>query len=192
MTRCERERERRAGHSKFHLSDLLLMIAVYIGNATPFSFTRHFNGHQVPGTWPKNSLMKDNFNYLNKFLLDRVDQASRISKAVLCLYNILGYLFELVQFPNTTWTQFKIFWIYGTKLGFKKLIIFGGCRFWRTSASSSHFWHCFIFLVGFIHLGLFHWQHRTLVGVNHLLLSVRINNNKTRAHNSLILGYYKN
>ena len=27
------------------------------GGATPFSLTRHFDGHQAPGTRPKNSLM---------------------------------------------------------------------------------------------------------------------------------------
>ena len=32
-------RKRESGHSKFHLSDLLLTIAVYFGDATPFSLT---------------------------------------------------------------------------------------------------------------------------------------------------------
>ena len=46
----DREREREgAGHSKFHLSDLL-MIMVYFGDATPFSLARHFDGRQAPGT----------------------------------------------------------------------------------------------------------------------------------------------
>ena len=34
-----------------------LMITVYFGDVTPFSLTRHLDGHQVPGTRPKNSLM---------------------------------------------------------------------------------------------------------------------------------------
>ena len=42
----EREREKGPGHSKFHLSDLL-MIAVYFGNATPYSLTRHFDRRQA-------------------------------------------------------------------------------------------------------------------------------------------------
>ena len=49
----ERERESGAGHSKFHLSDLL-MIVVYLGDATSFSLTRHFDGRQAPGKRPKN------------------------------------------------------------------------------------------------------------------------------------------
>ena len=44
-------------HSKFHLSDLLLIIAIYFGDATLFSLTRHFDRCQEPGTRPKNSLM---------------------------------------------------------------------------------------------------------------------------------------
>ena len=40
---------------------------------------------------------------------------------------------------------------------------------------------CFIFLVGFVHLELFHPRHRNLsFGFNHLLLIVRINNKKER------------
>ena len=58
--------------------------------------------------------------------------------------------------------------------------------FWRLKTRFSHSWnHVFSFLVGFLHLALFHSQHgNTFVRSNHLLLSVRINNNKTRAHNS--------
>ena len=56
MTGRQRERERETGHSKFLLSDFLLMTVVYFGDATPFSLTRNFNSHQVPGTRPKNSL----------------------------------------------------------------------------------------------------------------------------------------
>ena len=53
----EREGEGGAGHSKFYLSDLLLMIGVYFGDATPFSLTRYFNSHQAPDIRPNNSLM---------------------------------------------------------------------------------------------------------------------------------------
>ena len=38
----EREREREAGNSKFHLLDLLLVIVVYLGDAT----LRHFDGRR--------------------------------------------------------------------------------------------------------------------------------------------------
>ena len=57
FTMTRHPRERRAGHSKFHLSDLLLTIVVSFGDANPFSLTRHFNGCQAPGTKPKNSLI---------------------------------------------------------------------------------------------------------------------------------------
>ena len=42
-----------AGHSKFHLSDLLI-IAVNLGDATPVFLTRQFDGRRAQGTRPKN------------------------------------------------------------------------------------------------------------------------------------------
>ena len=49
FTMTGRPRGREADHSKFHLSDFLFMIAVYLGDATPFSLTRHFDSSQAPG-----------------------------------------------------------------------------------------------------------------------------------------------
>ena len=46
--RGKREGEIEEFHSKFHLSDLLLMTTVYFGEATPFSLTRHFDNCQTP------------------------------------------------------------------------------------------------------------------------------------------------
>ena len=56
MTGRPREKERGVSHSKFHLSNVL-MIAVYFGDAILFSLSRHFDGHQTPGVKSKNSLM---------------------------------------------------------------------------------------------------------------------------------------
>ena len=45
----EREGEGGAGHSKFHLSDLLV-IAVYFGDVVLFSLARHFDDRPAQGT----------------------------------------------------------------------------------------------------------------------------------------------